>query len=351
MNYGLKKRAARMKINTIVIITDNTVKKYYGVTLLKSLKRFHAKTILLAFPGGEKNKTIKTVIRLQTKMLHHFCTRETLIIALGGGVVGDIAGFIAATYMRGIPYIQIPTTLLAMVDSSIGGKTGINLPQGKNLMGAFYKPNITFTCLACLATLPKKHIINGLVEALKVFLIQSESQVNYVNNNLIKILNYDRQALESIVSNATKIKSDIIQQDFTENGVRAVLNLGHTIGHALEKISGYKILHGYAVAYGILLEAKISELMGILDPEKYLKIKAVFNTLGFKEHDLKRYDIHQIIHATHSDKKATSNKINYVLLKDIGKVYISNSAYTHAVNHNIVKKAYLALTGVRHHGR
>jgi len=340
-----------MKINTIVVVTDNVVKQYYGYALRKAFKSLNCKIVLLSFPAGEKSKNINTVISLQTQMLNHFCSRETLIIALGGGVVGDIAGFVAATYMRGISYIQIPTTLLAMIDSSIGGKTGINLSHGKNLMGLIYKPKITIACIDFLASLPRKHIINGVVEALKVFLISNIIHFNKFRRRLNKILDYDKKSLETLVRHSANIKMNIIKQDLHENGLRAVLNFGHTIGHALEKISRYKILHGYAVAYGILFEAKISELLGILAPEKYDAIKTVFNQLGFHESYFKRFDVNSIIKATYSDKKARSNKINYVLLKDIGKIYSYRSSYTHPVHDKTIKKAFLTLIGEKYHAR
>jgi 3-dehydroquinate synthase len=332
-----------MKINNIVIITDNAVKKYYVNKLLKILEKQGHSVLVLSFPSGEKSKNIYTVIKLQEAMLKNYCTRDVLILAVGGGVVGDVAGFVAATYLRGVSYIQIPTTLLAMVDSSIGGKTGINMSHGKNLMGAFHQPEMIIANINYLKTLPTKQIINGLVEVLKAFLIQDSKGFDYLNQNLTKVLEYDESVLLHIIKRAAKIKLNIIEIDPLEAGLRSVLNLGHTIGHALEKIKDYKILHGYAVAYGILLEAKVSQLMGILDQSSYQKIKVFLKALGFDGKKLRKFDVNKIIQATRSDKKAKLNNVNYVLLKNIGKVYQHKKNYVHAVPDKIVKQAYIAV--------
>jgi 3-dehydroquinate synthase len=320
-----------MKINNIVIITDNAVKKYYVNKLLKILEKQGHSVLVLSFPSGEKSKNIYTVIKLQEAMLKNYCTRDVLILAVGGGVVGDVAGFVAATYLRGVSYIQIPTTLLAMVDSSIGGKTGINMSHGKNLMGAFHQPEMIIANINYLKTLPTKQIINGLVEVLKAFLIQDSKGFDYLNQNLTKVLEYDESVLLHIIKRAAKIKLNIIEIDPLEAGLRSVLNLGHTI------------LHGYAVAYGILLEAKVSQLMGILDQSSYQKIKVFLKALGFDGKKLRKFDVNKIIQATRSDKKAKLNNVNYVLLKNIGKVYQHKKNYVHAVPDKIVKQAYIAV--------
>lgn len=328
---------------SIVIITDNIVRQYHAMPLIKKLKKQGHNVLLLSFPAGEKSKHIRTVIKLQEAMLNHYCRRDVLIMALGGGVVGDIAGFVAATYLRGVEYIQMPTTLLAMVDSSIGGKTGVNLSHGKNLMGAFYEPNEIICNIDYLTTLPKKQLINGLVEVIKAFLIQDSKGIDYINKNLSNILNYDRDVLLAIVKRASKIKLDIVRKDPKEQGLRAILNLGHTMGHAIEKVKHYKLLHGYAVAYGILLEAKIAQHRGILDNKHYQKIKIILEKLGFYGKDLKKFNIAKLIQASRSDKKAKANQVNYVLLENIGKIYVTKNQYTHTVPDKIVKQAYLEI--------
>src|SRR5579862_7344926 len=237
----------------LVIVTDDTVDHLYANHLLKQLK--NANPLLFTFPAGEQSKSAEIKSKIEEKMIQANCDRDTLLIALGGGVVGDLAGFIAATYMRGISYIQVPTTLLAMVDSSVGGKTSINTPQGKNLIGAFWQPKTVVADIHCLKTLPEVHCVNGLIEAIKMFLTNDADYFHYVNTHLDRFFHKDEIVLQKIIERAVQIKVDIVSQDETEKNLRMTLNFGHTIGHALEKITGYAILHGFAVALGILIEA------------------------------------------------------------------------------------------------
>ncbi|OGT46989.1 MAG: 3-dehydroquinate synthase [Gammaproteobacteria bacterium RIFCSPHIGHO2_12_FULL_41_15] len=338
--------------NQIVLITDNKVKKLYGDFLCRLLKNKGYKILLLSFSSGEKFKNKKTKDILEEQMLSHSCKRHTLILALGGGVVGDLAGFIAATYMRGIPYIQIPTTLLAMVDSSVGGKTGIDTSYGKNLIGAFWQPKAVIADIQCLSTLPKKQLVNGLIEAVKIFLTCSLTDFKYLQKNIDKILNYDAATLAMLVKKSIKIKADIVQQDEREENLRMVLNFGHTMGHALELVSDYKILHGYAVAYGILLETKVAELMGLLSPKNYNIIESLMKKLGIQAVDLNKFDIGQIIQASKLDKKASAKTVNYILLKDLGVIHLGkNGKVVHPVPATIIENAFVAIMGESSHGR
>lgn len=327
----------------IAIITDHTVKKKYAHTLIQLLKKQGYKPLLFSFSPGEKSKTEKTKAWLAEKMMQHQCNRNTLCIALGGGIVGDLTGYLAATYMRGVPYIQIPTTLLAMVDSSIGGKTGINTRYGKNLMGAFYQPKIVVVDIDYLKSLPKKHLINGLIEAIKVFLTNDKKSFFYTEKNLNRILEKDEACLKSILHRAIKLKANIVEQDEKESNLRMLVNFGHTIGHALEQICQYKMLHGYAVGLGILVEIKIAQIMGLLDNKSYLIIKTFLARLGFNPKELKKFNIEEIIRATRLDKKAREGKINYVLLKSIGQVHQVGKNVAHTVSDSIVRKAFLTL--------
>jgi 3-dehydroquinate synthase len=247
----------------VVIITDHHVKKLYGDALLEKLLQRGFQVLLLSFRAGEKSKNSRVKERLEGEMLRHQCGRNTMIVALGGGVVGDLAGFVAATYMRGIPYIQIPTTLLAMIDSSIGGKTGVNTIHGKNLIGAFWQPTAVIADLNFLKTLSQEQIINGLMEAIKIFLTNDRDQFFFVQEHLAQLLIPDLTLLEEVVIKAVEQKMTLVQKDEKESGERMILNFGHTIGHAIEQVSQYKIMHGYAVGLGILVELKISELLGI----------------------------------------------------------------------------------------
>jgi 3-dehydroquinate synthase len=321
----------------LVIMTDNTVNALYGKKIFNVLKEW--KPLLLSFAPGEKSKNYQTKRRLEEKMIRNHCNRETIILSLGGGVVGDIAGFIAATYMRGIAYIQLPTTLLAMVDSSIGGKTSINTAQGKNLIGAFWQPTSVIIDMNCLATLPQTHMINGLIEALKMFMTMHRDYFDYAHDNIDSILSKDVSVLQNIIERAIKIKIDVVSADEKENHQRAILNFGHTIGHALEKVTRYTLLHGYAVALGILVEAKISQLLGFISLDDYQMIQSLFLKLTISGDQLKEINHDAIIKATKIDKKIKDNQVRYVLLKKIGQVYSEDNVFTHPVPDEIVAQS------------
>lgn len=325
----------------IVIITDNIVKKYYGSKLNILLKTAGYDSLLLSFPAGEKYKNNKTKQKIEDKMLACSCDRAILIVALGGGVVGDIAGFIAATYLRGVPYLQIPTTLLAMVDSSIGGKTGVNTNYGKNLIGVIYQPECVLADIALLKTLTYKHKINGLVEAIKMFLTHDTNAFYYTVTNLQQIIRGEELILQNLINRAIEIKAGVVARDEKEQGERNLLNFGHTIGHALEKLSNYKLLHGFAVAYGILVEANISYLFGLLCFKELLEITDLMAKLGFYGKDLTKYQINKVLQATNYDKKSSFNKVRYSLLKKIGKGYVKEETYTHHVPDHITKAALI----------
>lgn len=330
--------------HNIVIITDHSVKKCYGTQLANILKKQGKHILLLSISPGEQSKTAKTKQLLEEKMLQHRYNRDTLILALGGGVIGDLAGFIAATYLRGIPYIQIPTTLLAMVDSSVGGKTSIDTPQGKNLIGSYWQPKAVISDLNCLMTLPKKQLINGLIEAIKMFLTCDKKSFDYASKHINKILQYDKKTLADIIYRAVSIKANVVQQDEQDNNLRMILNFGHTIGHALEYISDYKIMHGYAVGLGILFEAKIAQNLNLLSSDHFNLIAHTFSYLGIHAKHLRKYSIKKIIRATKIDKKTIIGKTRYVLLTDIGKVHTKNNHVAHIVDDQLVQQTYSELS-------
>lgn len=325
---------------SLVIISDNTVKKLYAQVLFKTLKKQNKRVWLISIPAGELTKNTNMKQYIEEKMLKQRLMRDTLILAVGGGVVGDLAGFIAATYMRGIPYIQIPTTLLAMVDSSVGGKTAINTPLGKNLLGAFWQPKAVIADVNCLQTLPQKQLINGLIEAIKMFLTNDKNSFIYTNKNLEKIMLHDERVLKNIISRAIKIKSKVISADETENHQRMILNFGHTIAHALEQVTQYRMLHGFAVAYGILIEAKISQLLDLLSAEQYAEIRFLFSKIGIFGSDLRLISKQKLLAATKLDKKMRGGKTRYILLRSIGQVYYHNT-FAHPVADQVVKQALL----------
>ncbi len=337
-------------IQQIVIITDNKVKKLYAQNLLKSLQKTKKKVLLLSFPSGEKAKNYQMKHKLEQKILSKHFDRDAFILALGGGVVGDIAGFIAATYMRGISYIQIPTTLLAMVDSSIGGKTSINTSLGKNLIGAFWHPSSVIIDLHCLKTLPQKHLINGLIEALKIFIIYDKNSFQFFEKNIHDILNGEA-ASHQIIFSAIRLKSQIVTQDEREKHLRSILNFGHTIGHALETLSNYRLLHGIAVGYGILVESKISEILGMLSRADYFKISQLLMKLGIHPKKLKTFNLQKIIALTQLDKKAKEEKAKYVLLKKIGKIHHKSKQFAFDVPNKVIEHAFFAVSEMTNAGK
>lgn len=331
---------SKNKMSQIAIITDHQVKKFYGGFLQKSLKKLSIPISLFSFPAGEKYKNHHTWQKIIDRMEKANCDRDTFIISVGGGVVGDLAGFVAATYMRGIAYAQIPTTMLAMVDSSIGGKTGINTAHGKNRIGNIYQPQCIVTDIMWLETLSEKHLINGLIEAIKMFATHDENSFQYISLNLTKILNGDKDRLKEIVTRAANIKKAIVLRDEKERGERLVLNFGHTIGHALETLSEYRLLHGYAVALGMLVEAKISNMLGILNQEQLNLLTHLLGRLGFYGDGLKKFNLSALIKLTKKDKKARFQAVNYILLKKIGHVYQLKDSYAHPVTDKIVRQAF-----------
>lgn len=330
---------SHLQFKVIVIITDTKIKKLYGLSLEKQLQQQGYDVLIVTTPMSEAAKSYTVYQKVIETMLRYPCARDTLCLALGGGSVGDLAGFVAATYLRGIPYLQIPTSLLAMIDSSVGGKTAINSMQGKNLIGAFHQPSAVVLDTALLKSLSRNQLCNGIYEALKMFLTHNSRDFNYLKTNIQAIFDNDEATLQSIIRRALKIKANIVSADEKESGERITLNFGHTIGHALETLNNYRIAHGFAVALGILVEAKIAELLGLLDSKDFLVIKTFLSQFGVKGVSLKKYSIPKIIAATYHDKKVNLGKVHYILLNSIGNVHYANNHWAHPVTDNIVKQA------------
>lgn len=304
--------------NKYAIITDSKVEKLYGRALQNFLNKQGIPAQLFSFSQGEKEKNLITLEKLSNKMIAAGFDRSDAIIALGGGVVGDLAGFLASIYMRGIPYLQIPTTLLAMVDSSVGGKTGIDLKSGKNLLGTFTQPKAVFIDINYLKTLPQNQIRNGLAEIIKYGIIKDATLFRFIEKNLEKIFSLDEKTLNYLIEKSVKIKSEIVQKDEKENNERMILNYGHTYGHAIEKLSGYKLLHGYAISIGMVIVNKIAIEKGILSPKIADKIKNLLKKAGLPITTLKKPSLKDLL----SDKKKKDNYLNFILPTQIGKVII-----------------------------
>lgn len=339
-------------VGTCVIISDETVDRYYGDAFVQALKQRKIAPLRLTFAPGESSKSSVVKQQLETKMFAHGCDRDTLIFALGGGVTGDLAGFIAATYMRGIAMIQLPTSLLAMVDSSIGGKTAINHAYGKNLIGAFLQPNVVVSDLDCLRTLPEAHRISGLIEAIKLFIACDKDHFQWVQQQEKQALLYDEAILTRIIGRAVSIKGAIVARDQKEqNGLRAICNVGHTIGHALERLSHASLQHGHAVALGLLVESRIAQLMGILAEDACLTIASFLERFGLEGCQLAPFDIETVIAATRRDKKARAGQVRYALLKQLGRVLKHKGSYTHVVSDTVVRQAFLMVKRGVSYGR
>lgn len=333
--------------SSIVVITDKLIENLHTNTFTLSLKKLGYKVLLLVVNPGEESKSLAVKESLELEMLKNKCDRRTLLIAFGGGVIGDLTGFLAATYMRGIHYIQIPTTLLSVLDSSVGGKTGINTIYGKNLIGAIWQPITVVTDINLLTTLPQLQLINGLIEAIKIFLTLDQKSFYYLQRNLKKILARDEKVIQLIIKRAVKLKAYVVEKDEREENLRMILNFGHTVGHAIEKLSDYQILHGFCVALGIVVESKIAVLLGHLSEDNFCLIVNLLAKVGIITEMLAKFSVDKIIDNMLIDKKNKNGNIYAVLLKDIGSVYTVNDRVASIINRDIVKQAFRELVKVR----
>lgn len=314
---------ARMALGRrCAVVSDTYVARRYGRTALGSLKDEGFDAVLLTVPPGETSKSLKMVERCYDQLARHRLERKSFIIALGGGVVGDLAGFVAATYLRGIPFVQAPTSLLAQVDSSVGGKVGVNLKAGKNLVGAFHQPRFVLCDLAALATLSAREFRAGLAEVIKYGIIYDDALFAQLERDLPFLLARDPEILAGVVARCCQIKAEVVQQDETENGLRAILNFGHTIGHAIEAISGYgKYLHGEAISIGQSAAARLSVGAAGLPSEEAARIERLFARAGLPTAiKLSAARRRALINAMRLDKKVSGGEIKFVLARRIGQV-------------------------------
>jgi 3-dehydroquinate synthase len=299
------------------------------------VRQFDAKTVeTLTIPAGEANKTRESWARLTDQLLAHGFGRDSTVIALGGGVVGDLAGFVAATFMRGVPFVQIPTTLLAMIDASIGGKTGVDTPAGKNLVGAFHPPKAVFSDPQVLATLSLNEIRSGFAEAIKHGVIADAPYLDAVAGRAPEMLatgGRESDSMLSLIVPSIEIKADIVSRDEREEGLRKVLNFGHTIGHAVELISGYSLLHGEAVAIGMALESELAEKIGVAQTGTAATVKRVVQSVGLPAAIPAGIDGNAVIEAMRSDKKGRSGSIRFALPLRIGAMAGEDTGWTVSV--------------------
>lgn len=300
-----------------VIITDDTVAEHYGERVMASFAA--GDPLLLRIPPGEAHKTRLTWASLTDEMLDAGCGRDTTIVALGGGVVGDLAGFVAATFMRGIPFVQVPTTLLAMIDASIGGKTGVDAPAGKNLVGAFHQPNAVIADPRTLATLPPEHRRAGAAEAIKHGVIADAAYFDRVAGALPALLaDPAGDAMHELIIGSITIKAGVVLGDEREHGMRKILNFGHTLGHAIETASDYRLLHGEAIAVGMVLEASLSERIGLAVDGTAARVRQAVERAGLPAALPASLSPERLLALTRTDKKARGGAVEYALPATVG---------------------------------
>ena len=317
------------KGSAAMVVTNATVAPLYADRLIASLKPHYGQVYKVILPDGEEYKTWQTLNLIFDGLLSHQCDRKTVLFALGGGVVGDMTGFAAASYMRGVPFVQVPTTLLSQVDSSVGGKTGINHPLGKNMVGAFYQPQLVVCDLDTLTTLPARELSAGLAEVIKYGPIADLAFLDWIEANIELLMQRDPEALAHAIQRSCEIKAWVVSQDERESGLRAILNFGHTFGHAIEAGMGYgNWLHGEAVGCGMVMAARLSRALGMIDAGYLDRLTRLITKAGLpviapildKEDNAGRY-----LELMRVDKKAEAGEIRFILIDAKGKATLQTA--------------------------
>ncbi len=315
-------RNAGLASGRVALVSDSNVMPLHGDKVLRSLSGAGLAVVQCEVPAGEGSKTVDKAAELCRSFLLGELDRTSSVIALGGGVVGDLAGFVAATYMRGIPYVQVPTTLVAQLDSSVGGKVGVNLPEAKNIVGSFYQPRAVIIDVSTLRTLPEREFRAGLAEAVKYGVIGDADVLRLMESRYEAILAQDRGILEELVEKCCRIKADVVQQDEKERGVRVTLNYGHTIGHAIETASGYgTFVHGEAVAIGMDGAARIAARLGLTDGDFVRRQAQLLNSFGLPA-AWAEMPIAKVVAAMKMDKKRAAGALRFVLPCEPGRVTV-----------------------------
>jgi 3-dehydroquinate synthase len=324
---GLLKRPElilpHLKRKQVAIVTNKTVAPLYLETLSAPLRAAGVSVIEIILPDGEAYKNSETLNLIYDALLQNRCERSTTLIALGGGVIGDLTGYAAATYLRGVPFIQVPTTLLSQVDSSVGGKTGINHPLGKNMIGAFYQPQAVLADIDTLETLPPRELAAGLAEVIKYGLIRDIDFFEWLETNIVRLNALDTEAMAYAIYRSCQNKAEVVAADERESGERALLNLGHTFGHAIENAMGYGVwLHGEAVAAGTMMAADLSARLGWLAPEQVQRISAILQAAKLPV-TAPRLGVEKYLDLMGLDKKVVDGQIRLILQQGIGKAVVS----------------------------
>jgi 3-dehydroquinate synthase len=316
----------------VAIVSNPTVFSLYGERVSGSIRKEGFDPVAVIIPDGEEYKDLVRLNQIYDELLVHGLDRSSALIALGGGVIGDMTGFAASTYMRGVSCIQVPTTLLAQVDSSVGGKTGVNHKLGKNMIGTFWQPKLVWIDVETLKTLPGREIRAGLAEVIKYGVIYDAELFDFLEAGRDKVLGLDDAALTHIIKRSCEIKADVVSKDERESGMRVILNYGHTIGHAIETVTGYtRFLHGEAVAIGMCLEARLSQMLNLLDKDQVFRIKALTDSYGLPSEIPEDVDLSGIFSSMRLDKKAVAGELKFVLPEKVGRVRIQKGITEKAV--------------------
>jgi len=321
------------------VVSDSNVATLYGDSVLQSLGNSGLDAQLFSFGSGECHKNRSTWKDLSDRLLKTGFGRDSCIVALGGGVTGDLAGFVAATYMRGIPVVQVPTSLLAMVDSSVGGKTGVDVAMGKNLIGAFHPPLLVVADPEVIETLPRVERAQGLIEAVKHGAIMDSAYFEVLAREMEEILDGKVSAVERAVVRSVELKSEVVSDDEREFGRRQILNFGHTLGHAIEAASSYDVSHGTAVGYGMVLEARIGTELGVTAKDTLERIEEVVEEVGLLRRSFVEASSADIMSYLTLDKKVRDGRTLFVLLSHIGSVYSARDSWSHPVQDQVVQDA------------
>jgi 3-dehydroquinate synthase len=327
--------------NNYAIVTDSKAEKLFGKRLLAGMQKAGLSCFLVSFKAGEQSKNLKTVEDLSEECLGNGLDRKSAIIALGGGVAGDLAGFVAATFMRGIAFVQVPTTLLAMADSSIGGKVGVDLESGKNIVGAFWQPKKVFIDPVLLKELPPRELRNGLAETVKHAVIADAAFFDFLDNNAAAILKKEPRALLHIAEKNCSIKAAVVEKDEREENMRRILNYGHTVAHALEALTKFKrYSHGEAVAIGLNVEARIAERLGFLDLIDVQRQKSLLEKFGLQT-KMPRFAPEKILAQMQKDKKSVGGSLVFALPERIGVMKQLDGGYGVEATEETIKAALL----------
>lgn len=333
------------------LIADETVAQHHGAAILEGLSAAGAGARLYTFPPGEARKTVATWGTLLEALASDGLGRDACVIGMGGGVSCDLAGFVAATFLRGVPLVQLPTSLLAMVDAAIGGKTGVDLAAGKNLAGAFWQPRLVVADPGLLATLPDAELRAGLAEVVKHGAIADAGGFAWLDEHGDRVVARADDALARVVADAVRVKTAFVASDVREAGRRAALNFGHTIAHAIERASGYRVAHGRAVAMGMVVEARLGEALGVTEPDTAGRLAALLSRLGLPARVPASLEPAAVLEATRTDKKARGGQVRYALIARIGAVAPGpGGSWTHVVPDDAVLDALGASRGTGNNG-